>query len=135
VRGVGLWRTLRNARVLDLRILPSVPGTFSNADRDTTLGTRFLRHFTRAIMSPVARDQRVHVDYLPSQVVTEYLKDFEFKGFKGGRIDGIAYGSTVDNRGWNLALFADQSSLCLSRPKESGQWLQFVRTTHVKLRL
>lgn len=105
---VGLWTTTRALKVLDLRNLPRVPGIFSTADRDLRLSIRFLHHFSRAIMSPVARDDKVHVEYLPSQVITEYFKDFEYEG---GRLDGIAYGSTVHLRGWNLASFAGPTNL------------------------
>lgn len=121
---VGQWRTLRAARILDLRRLPEVPGTFSESTREETLGVRFLRHFSNAIMSPVARDEHVHIDYLPSQVVTEFLRDFPFEG---GKLDGVAYGSTVDSRGWNLALFAEPRDLGLGvevRHEVREPWLE-----------
>lgn len=68
-------------------------------------------------MTPVARDQRVHVDYLPSQVVTEYFRDYDFEA---GRLDGIVYNSTVHLEGWNIALFANNVDLGLSRPTWDG---------------
>lgn len=117
---VGQWRTMRAARVLDLRKLPEVPGTFSDTTRQDTLGLRFLWDFSQAIMSPVARDQRVHIDYLPSQVVTEYLRDFQFDS---GKLDGIAYESTIDFRGWNLALFTEPIDLSLD-PGDDDDWLE-----------
>jgi hypothetical protein len=49
------------------------------------------------VMQPVATDQRVHVDYLPSQVVTEFVRDYEFQD---ETIDGISYASTVHPRDW-----------------------------------
>jgi hypothetical protein len=123
---IGLWQSLRDARILDLRHMPEVPGIFSPASRDEILGMRFLRHFSDAIMTPVARDQRAHIDYLPSQVVTEFLRDFEFEG---GPIEGIAYGSVVHSKGWNLALFVDASALCwgAATGHPPGNWLHFVR--------
>lgn len=111
---VGLWRTTRPIRVLDLRTLPSVPGFFSNADRAHALTLRFLHYFAADIMKPVARDKRIHIDYLPSQVVTEFMRDFPFKS---GKVDGIAYGSTVHRPGWNIALFLGPADLGLAKPK------------------
>lgn len=69
---------------------------------------------------------------LPSQVVSEFLRDFEFGG---GRLDGVAYNSVVDPRTWNVALLAEASDLrgeqeprCESRwSKPPTPWLQFVR--------
>ncbi|MBB5412153.1 hypothetical protein HDG34_006124 [Paraburkholderia sp. HC6.4b] len=129
---VGCWRTLRAMHILDLRNLPAIPGIFSDATRQETLGLSFLNSFTKAITSPVARDDRVHVEYLPSQVVSEFLRDFEFED---GQLDGVAYNSVVDPRTWNIALFVDVSAL---RGEEDPvpespwstpptPWLRFVR--------
>ncbi|KQY80845.1 HEPN-associated N-terminal domain-containing protein [Pelomonas sp. Root1444] len=123
---VGTWRALRPLRVLDLRTLPPIPGFFAEDDREDRLATKFLREFAADIMVPVERDDRVHIDYLPSQVVTEFMRDHDFKG---GRIDGIAYGSTVHKAGWNVALFASARQLGLDEPgwgRPVEPWLEFV---------
>lgn len=112
---VGQWQVLRPLRILDLRRLPGVPGFFSDTERGYRLALRFLHCFADDIMTPVARDQRVHVDYLPSQVVTEFVRDF---AFDGGKVDGIAYGSSVCRKGWNVALFAKLGDLGL----EDSEW-------------
>jgi hypothetical protein len=122
---VGRWRALRPLRVLDLRRLPGVPGYFSDANRSDRLALRFLRSFAADIMAPVARDDRAHIEYLPSQVVTEFIRDHDFDG---GRVDGIAYGSSVHRIGWNVALFALPGHLGLSEPgwrRPVEQWLEF----------
>jgi hypothetical protein len=125
----GLWTTVRDARILDLRALRPIPGIFSDATRDDILSWRFLHQFTDAITSPVARDERVHIEYLPSQVATEFLRDFTFEG---GLLDGIAYDSAVHPSGWNVALFADQSALCSSaEPASPFKWLRFERATRI----
>lgn len=111
---VGLWRTVRPLRILDLRDLPPIPGFFSSADRNFALKLYFLHDFANDIMKPVARDNRVHVDYLPSQVVTEFMRDF---AFEAGKLDGIAYGSTVHPKGWNVALFLGPVEMGLAKPK------------------
>ncbi|BDB27316.1 hypothetical protein CTP10_R47210 [Cupriavidus sp. P-10] len=110
---VGLWRAIRPLRVLDLRTLPPTPGMFSDAARMPALTLSFLHDFAADIMKPVARDRHVHVDYLPSQVVTEFVRDYRFDG---GVVDGIAYGSTVHRRGWNMALFLGPVDLGLADP-------------------
>lgn len=124
---IGQWQVVRPLRVLDLRHLPDIPGMFSAVDRNRRLALRFLHQFANDIMAPVARDSLVHVDYLPSQVVTEFVRDY---AFSEGTIDGIAYGSTVHRPGWNVALFTTPAQLGI---EESG-WgelpdpcLRFVR--------
>lgn len=99
---VGLWRSKRPIRILDLRHVPQVPGIFSEEARTYALTLKFLHDFANDIMKPVARNNQVHIDYLPSQVVTEFMRNYVFSD---GALDGVAYGSTVHRRGWNLALF------------------------------
>lgn len=133
VARVGQWKTARSLRILDLRRLPRIPGIFSNAERNDRLALRFLHDFASDVMMPVARDQRVHVDYLPSQVVTEFFRDFDFDD---GKLDGIAYGSTVHTAGWNVALFADQVALGLEDPEWGSRpepWLNYERSVRIHL--
>lgn len=105
---VGLWRNTQPLKVLDLRSLPPIPGIFSEWARTPALMLNFLHEFRTDIMKPVARDERVHIDYLPSQVVTEFMRDHQFKD---GKIDGIAYGSTVHKNRWNVAIFIERVNL------------------------
>lgn len=128
---VGKWSTLRPLRILDLRRLPERLGYFSDVERNHRLALRFLHQFADDIMTPVARDQRVHIDYLPSQVVTEFIRDYVFDG---GKVEGIAYGSTVYQRGWNVALFTTPEELGLAKPEwgqTPAQALGFDKAMHV----
>lgn len=111
---VGLWCSTRPLRVLDLRKIPPIPGFFSDATRMDKETIDFLDSFSSDIMKPVARDERNHIDYLPSQVVTEFMRDFNFDG---GALDGIAYGSTINSKGWNVALFIDSFDLGIDKPE------------------
>lgn len=128
---VGLWQTTRPLRVLNLRDLPSVPSMFSDADRNCCLSLSFLHDFAEDVMTPVARDNRVHIDYLPSQVVTEFIRDYPFMD---GKVDGISYRSTVHARGWNVALFLGPEDLGIAhqvRGTASTPSLAFVRAKWV----
>lgn len=127
---VGHFRLARAVRVLDLANLPKVPGTFSDASRRERLGLRFLHSFADAIMQPVARDDRVHVDYIPSQVVTEYLREHTFSG---GPVDGVLYPSTVDVRGRNIVLFIDGVQQ-YDNKKGAKPMLEFVSAKRVAAR-
>lgn len=113
---VGLWRSLRQIRILDLRSLPPVPSMFSEKSRTYSLTLRFLHDFANDIMKPIDRTNQVHIDYLPSQVVTEFMRDYNFSV---GALDGVAYGSTVHDGGWNVALFLEPVKLGLAT-HESG---------------
>ncbi len=108
---VGLWRSIRPLRILDLRRLPPVPNIFAEEGRTHSLTLSFLHDFANDIMKPVARNNQVHIDYLPSQVVTEFMRDYSFSA---GPLDGVAYGSTVHRRGWNVAFFLGPIELGLA---------------------
>jgi len=66
-----------------------------NAGRTQKLTLNFLHDFANDIMKPVARNTQVHIDYLSSQVVTEFMRDYDFSD---GALDRVAYGSTVHQR-------------------------------------
>lgn len=108
---VGLWRTARQLRILDLRSLPPVSSMFSDNARASALTLSFLHDFASDIMKPVERNNLVHIDYLPSQVVTEFMRDYPFTA---GALDGVAYSSTVHPSGWNVALFLGPIELGLA---------------------
>lgn len=105
---IGKFETLRQIRILDLVNLPPVPGYFSDADRTTVLSLRFLRDFSDLIALPVGRDDRPHIDYIPTQVFTEYLRDY---AFENGPIDGIKYRSAKGVSGANVVFFASQADI------------------------
>ena len=71
----------------------------------------FLRFFAGAIASPYVRDDHIHIEYVPTQVVTEWLR---------GRLDtqreatvmGVLYKSARNSGGVNAALFIDNAGAC-----------------------
>lgn len=101
---VGYFITETPLIVLDLTRVPPIPGIFSDASRSQRLHLRFIHYFIHDIMQPVARDDRIHTDYVPSQVVTEFLREHEFGS---GSLDGILYGSVAAPGKHNLVLFVD----------------------------
>lgn len=101
---VGRFITTKPLRILDLTQLPPTPSYFSPKERKSTMELSFLNHFAYTIMLPVDREDRAHVDYLPSQVVTEYLRDYQFSG---GKLDGILYGSVASPGKLNVVLFME----------------------------
>jgi hypothetical protein len=106
------FRTTEAARVVDLGQLPSVPSIFDPRDEATReraeLG--FLYGFRRDVSTPIERDNRIHIEYVPTQVVSEYLRYLLRDGERRG-VDGLAYDS-AQAAGRNVVLFLD-SSRCL----------------------
>lgn len=125
---VGTFETTRKAVILDLVDIHDGAGFFSGATRREVLGASFLRQFVRLISQPVARDDRSNIEYIPTQVFTEFLRDFRFYGRS---LDGIRYPSATGISGANLVLFATQQDVegCASEP-EAKPWLRLNEAEH-----
>ena len=54
------------------------------------------------ICKPVKRDDRTHVEYTPSQVISEYIRD------QCEDVFGIIYPSRHNSKGKNIAFFPDR---------------------------
>ena len=128
---VGCWRTLRPVSVLDLTDIPVIPGLF---ERDPEVGQdvsrralTFLRHIADQISRPIARDDRVHVEYVPTQVVTEFLR--ARVRWRGRAIDGVKYDSAAHPGHASYVLFANRDHVAVDhRDSESEEtpWLELV---------
>lgn len=68
---IGVFKVTRDVRILDLVNMPNTPGFFSAADRMDRLTLGFLHQFAKLIVQPVPRDDRVHIDYIPTQIFSE----------------------------------------------------------------
>ena len=125
---LGTFEATRPIRILDLADLPPVPGMFSECDRKNLFTLSFLTDFADLIIQPVPRNDRTQVDYIPSQVFTEFLRDFPFEG---GPLDGVSYRSATGEDGLNVVLFATPDDVVDgSEEPEYGpphaRWLQLV---------
>jgi RES domain len=93
---VGEFVTERNALILDLTRLPLVPSAFAelpdSMEYDPRSRLLFLHGISREISRPIARDDRVHIEYVPTQVVTEYVRTAV--KIDGQPSDGIRYQSS-----------------------------------------
>ena len=80
-------------RVLDLTTTPARPSLFDLTKLRESLMLGFLEEFAEAITRPILPDGRQHIDYVPTQVITEY-----FRWAPQTRLDGIALPSTQTGR-------------------------------------
>lgn len=129
---VGEFSNGREILLLDLANLPDVPSLFYEIPDSMEYNPRrvlqFLHHVSWEISQPVARDGREHIEYVPSQVVTEFVRS---TSTDAGRIDGIRYPSAVHPGNASYVLFADQDNV--AAPNDEGpslrdddHWLELV---------
>ena len=105
---VGEFRTKVPLHVVDLTSLPCYVSIWMN-NWESVL---FLKSFHSSITRPIG-DDKENIDYVPSQVFTEYLR-WMFRDKDGASIDGVIYQSCkMDSK--NIVLFCNQT--------ESAKWL------------
>jgi hypothetical protein len=116
-------------RVVDLTALPSMPSILDKAGETRRPLLRFLIQFAAEISKPIERDGREHIQYVPTQLVTDFIRivlghgqpqgtRFEYfqavHGFPneviGYRdIDGIVYSSSKVEKAQCYVLFIGNS--------------------------
>ena len=90
--------------VLDLKTPCPIPSVFDRDQQGARQEATFLMRFGKQIAMRVSKDGREHVDYVPSQVVSEFVAEI-FRATDGSRLAGMVYPSTIQANGSNLVLF------------------------------
>jgi hypothetical protein len=127
----GQFLTTREMRILDLVELPNVPSFFTElpdtAEYNPRVAVGFLHGIAEDISRPIARDDRVHVEYVPTQVVTEYFRTIALED--DSKLDGIRFRSSRVPDGVSLVLFADRSNVVGARDGDdfiptTDEWIE-----------
>ena len=117
VASLGLFETGAAASVVNLDRLPDVPSVFDQDRRHLRSPLRFLHGFREDLVKAIERDGQEHIEYVPTQVVTEYLRlIYRQPDAEGNRLDGLVFTSSK-NAGRCVVLFVDNAA-CLE-PNEA----------------
>ena len=100
---IGKFTNTRELRILDLTATPSPISPFCVDLRQPARMARFLSSFINYITAPVIPDGRQHVEYAPTQLLTEYLR-----WVPQPKLDGIALPSAQTGER-TYVLFFDRS--------------------------
>lgn len=98
---VGIFKLLKDVKVIDFSNLPHVPSIFDTKQWPKLHVIKFLHHFVANITEPVKniKDRSIHLEYIPTQIMTEY-----FRYLFSEKIIGIKFPSSY-RQGTNYALF------------------------------
>ena len=130
----GRFERLKPITVLDLTGIPPIPSLFESISDSAEVVPRraltFLHHIAKEMSRPIERDDRVHVNYVPTQVVTEFIRDQLTWG--DTRIEGIRYQSSVHPGHVSYVLFANEAHVESTTDKPVGYnpWLRLVEVNH-----
>lgn len=132
IASIGRFRPVRDLLVLDLDKLPEVPSIYDEEGSYLIHPLSFLHSLAYDISKPIARDGREHIEYVPTQIVTEYFR----RVFKvGGRhIDGLSYRSSKAKGKAAFVLFCENEQCTEGEPTPNGNaMLKLLKVSHKKL--
>ncbi|MDQ9820893.1 RES domain-containing protein [Acinetobacter bereziniae] len=90
----------KDIEVIDFSKLPEVPSIFDVNNFRNRQKLIFLHELVFDMSQPVGPDEKDHIEYIPTQVVSEYFR-YIFKP----EVKGIKYKSVKNQKGLNIAFF------------------------------
>lgn len=109
----GEFTPTRPIRLIDLTNIPPLPSIFDSGARLEYFGLRFLQKFVDDVTLPVEVDGHEHIDYVPTQVFTEYIR-YAFPA----AVDGLMFPST-QGPGHNVVIFVGPDE-CADKGSETA---------------
>jgi hypothetical protein len=106
---VGKFSNIQKLNLIDFSKLKWI-SIFDEDNRHLRESFVLLRKFVSDLSSPISNDGSQHIDYVPTQVVTEYLKN-SFSIVDLGEIHGLIYPSSKRNEKNCIVLFFTQEHL------------------------
>lgn len=104
----GEFLNTNSLKLINLTNIRDIPSIFDADERDKRSVIAFLSSFVKDLQIPVQPDNLVHIDYIPTQVVTEF---FKVKLGKEYGVNGILYNSVKNTDGVCLVLFTSNDQM------------------------
>jgi len=126
---LACFKTTKDLRLLNLCDLPPIPSIFDESGHEKRELIYFLLDFVKQISEPVSKNGQEHIDYVASQIVSEFFAK-EFRTVTSDRIHGLTYPSSLRPDGVNVVLFPpangfkDLASLESSKGVDVDDWNQ-----------
>jgi len=112
---IGKFKTQKSLHILNFTKLPLLPSFFDLHNLHLYEKIKFIKEFVDDLKKPILIDNRDHIDYVPTQVVTEYFRHV-YK-YNKINIDGIIYPSSCYAGGICIVLFVDNKN-CVDEGEE-----------------
>ena len=108
---IAKFKLLKDIQVINFVDLPGIPSVFEPRKYDSRQSLSFLHSFVKDLTLPITKDGREHVEYVPTQIVSEYFR-YRFKTEDHQSVLGLRYRSVKNQEGINVAIFdSDNTSL------------------------
>ncbi len=103
---VATWITRRDSYIVDFVRLPEIPSIFDHEPAHNRSALRFLFRFAREIAKPLKPHDDPAVDYVPTQILSEYIRHC-VQNWAGEPVEGVMYPSAARPNGTNVVFFVD----------------------------
>ena len=101
---ISEFRTNRDIYIIDFNQLPKIPSIFNHRKIESYYLIRFLYDLVRDFTKDISKDGKEHIEYVPTQVVTEYFR-FPFNKNRTNKIEGIIYPSSKNKTESSSVIF------------------------------
>jgi hypothetical protein len=98
--------TVRDLNIVDFTNVPPVPSYFDETARPRRASIEYFHSLVGDLAAPIQKDGREHIEYVPSQVVTEFMRRV-FKRSPSEPTHGMLYPSSRRKGGVCCVLFCD----------------------------
>lgn len=96
----GTFKLKKDVKVIDFSNLPKIPSIFDTVNYKNRQKIIFLYDLVDDMSKPILPDDKEHIEYIPTQVVSEFFR-YRFKP----EIKGIKYKSVKNPKGTNVVFF------------------------------
>ena len=103
------FTTKAKVRVIDFSLLPAIPSLLDQENQLLIYSRLFLKDLVKDMTLPIKKDGKEHIDYIPTQLVTEYFR-YVFGQNEDTKIDGIIYPSSKVGGENSIVLFWDNKT-------------------------
>ena len=103
----GVFRNKEKLLVLNLAELPRMPSIFDEKESNNYYSMLFLKNFANDLSADIDKDGRQHIEYVPTQIITEYFR-FTYGDLTNMVVDGIIYPSSKNRKHKACVLFYNQ---------------------------
>jgi len=107
----GEFKLNKKINVIDFSKLPPIPSIFDVKKKKKYFLISFLHDLIKDMTKGISRDGKEHIEYVPTQIVTEYFR-YVFNKNRKAKIDGLIYPSSKNNPKKAIVIFWDNEE-CL----------------------
>lgn len=98
------FKLRKDIKIIDFSCLPEIPSIFDREKYKNRQKIIFLHDLVKDMSKPIGTDEKDHIDYIPTQVVSEFFR-YRFKP----EVKGIKYRSVKNPKGLNIAFFESEN--------------------------